>query len=70
MFYVPEGFAHGFYALEDCDLVYKCSNTYDKDLDANIAWNDPDLNVRWPIEPILSGRDQEAPKFSDLELPF
>lgn len=70
MFFVPEGFAHGFYSLEDCDLVYKCSNTYDKDLDANIAWDDPDLNVQWPIEPILSGRDQVAPKFSELELSF
>lgn len=70
MFYVPVGFAHGFYALEDCDLVYKCSNTYDADLDANLAWNDPELGVEWPIAPTLSGRDQVAPKFSELDLSF
>ncbi|MFH1712183.1 MAG: dTDP-4-dehydrorhamnose 3,5-epimerase, partial [Patescibacteria group bacterium] len=48
MFFVPEGFAHGFYALEDCDLAYLTSNTYDADLDANIMWNDPDLGIEWP----------------------
>lgn len=70
MLFVPEGFAHGFYVLEDCDLVYKCSNTYDADLDANIAWDDPDFAIEWPIAPTLSGRDQVAPKFSELDLPF
>lgn len=72
MLYVPEGFAHGFYALEDCELLYKSSNTFEKSLDAAVVWNDPTFGVVWPIEgePILSERDKVAPNFADLELPF
>ena len=72
MFYVPNGFAHGFYALEDCELLYKCSNTYDKDLDASIIWHDPELGIDWPVEgePILSDRDLAAPAFAEVDLPF
>ncbi len=72
MLWIPEGFAHGFYALEDAEVVYKSTNTYDKKLDANVAWNDPDLAVVWPLtgEPIISVRDQAAPLLKDLTLPF
>ncbi len=72
MLWMPAGFAHGFYALEDCDLLYKCTTTYDKAGDGNVAWNDPDLNVPWPLEgaPILSARDAAAPKLAELDLPF
>ncbi|MDP2631796.1 MAG: dTDP-4-dehydrorhamnose 3,5-epimerase [Candidatus Uhrbacteria bacterium] len=72
MLYVPVGFAHGFYALEDCELLYKCSNMYDGDLDANVQWNDPAFGIDWPVEgePTLSGRDQSAPAFNELDLPF
>lgn len=73
MLFVPAGFAHGFLALEDCDVLYKCTNTFDKAGDANVAWNDPDLNVAWPLAgqtPILSARDQAAPLLKELSLPF
>ena len=72
MLFVPEGFAHGFYALEDCDLAYLTSNTYDSDLDANVKWNDEAFRVEWPVEgePVLSRRDQIAPAFKDLDLDF
>lgn len=72
MFLIPEGFGHGFYCLEDSMVLYKSSNAFVKELDANVAWNDPELNVPWPLEgePILSGRDQIAPKFADLDLLF
>lgn len=70
MFYVPEGFGHGFYALEDCDLVYKCSNTFDAELDGAIAWNDPEIGIDWPIAPTLSNKDQVAPKLAEANLPF
>ena len=72
MLFVPEGFGHGFYALEDCDLAYLTSNTYDGDLDANVMWNDEAFGIEWPIEgePTLSGRDQIAPAFKDLDLKF
>lgn len=72
MLYLPAGFAHGFYALEDCEILYKCSYTYEKSGDGNVRWNDPDLAVAWPLsgEPLLSDRDQTAPYFKDLTLPF
>ncbi len=72
MFFVPEGFGHGFYSLEDSEFLYKCSNTFDSDLDANIRYDDPILGIEWPIdgEPILSARDQSAPNFSELNLSF
>lgn len=72
MLWLPVGFAHGFYALEDCEVLYKCTETYDKAGDGNVAWNDPELKVSWPVSgaPILSARDQAAPLFKDLNLPF
>lgn len=72
MLWIPAGFAHGFYALEDCEVLYKCTETYDKAGDGNVAWNDPDLAVAWPLdgEPLISARDAAAPKLADLELPF
>jgi dTDP-4-dehydrorhamnose 3,5-epimerase len=73
MLWLPAGFAHGFYALEDCEVLYKCTETYDKAGDGNVAWNDPDLQVAWPLEglePIVSARDQAAPLLKDLHLPF
>lgn len=72
MLWLPAGFAHGFYALEDCEVLYKCTHTYEKACDANVAWNDPELQIVWPVEgePILSTRDQAAPLLKDLDLPF
>lgn len=72
MLWLPAGFAHGFYALEDCEVLYKCTETYDKAGDGNVAWNDPDLKVLWPVvgTPALSARDQSAPLLKDLNLPF
>lgn len=72
MLFVPVGFAHGFYALEDCDLEYLVGATYDQKLDANVKWNDPAFGIEWPFEgePTLSKRDMEAPSFADLKLTF
>ncbi len=72
MLWLPPGFAHGFYALEDCEVLYKCTHTYDKLGDGNVAYHDPVFSISWPIEgePVLSIRDAAAPKFSDLDLPF
>ena len=69
MFYVPEGFAHGFLALEETILVYKCTNYYHKESESGIAWNDPDLKINWGIvNPIVSGKDQELGRLSDLKI--
>ena len=72
MLYLPPGFGNGFYVLEACDYAYLVTNTYDGDLDANIKWNDPEMGIAWPLEgePMLSGRDQNAPAFSEVTVTF
>lgn len=67
-FWVPPGFAHGFVVLTDiADFEYKCTDYYDPSDEGNILWNDPDLNIRWPVDvPILSEKDADAPKLADL----
>jgi dTDP-4-dehydrorhamnose 3,5-epimerase len=74
--YVPVGFAHGFCVLSDlADVIYKQTAYYDPALERGIAWNDPDVAVRWPLpleELVVSARDSAAPSLSELaaELPF
>ncbi|MGF7214681.1 dTDP-4-dehydrorhamnose 3,5-epimerase [Spirosoma lacussanchae] len=60
MAYIPEGFAHGFVALEDSIFSYKCTNVYNKAAESGIRWDDPDLNIDWGVSnPIVSEKDQE-----------
>lgn len=67
MVYIPEGFAHGFAALEDSVFAYKCTNNYNKASEGGIIWNDPDLNIDWGIEsPNVSEKDLELPTFKNL----
>ena len=67
MLLVPEGFAHGFVALEDSVFSYKCSNVYDKESEAGIIWNDKDLNINWGFDnPLVSEKDIVLPAFKDL----
>lgn len=50
MFWVPEGFAHGFLTLEDnTDFLYKCSTPYAPQHEHSLAWDDPDVGIEWPI---------------------
>lgn len=62
-FFIPAGFAHGFCVLSENALVqYKVSTPYDPKTERSIRWNDPQLNIAWPIQnPILSERDQSSP---------
>ncbi len=49
MFYIPEGFAHGFLVLSDtAEFVYKCTDVYDPSSEGGIPWNDPAIAVNWP----------------------
>jgi dTDP-4-dehydrorhamnose 3,5-epimerase len=65
--YIPEGFAHGFVALEDSVFSYKCTNIYNKESESGILWNDADLNINWGVEnPIVSEKDAILPTFKSL----
>jgi dTDP-4-dehydrorhamnose 3,5-epimerase len=70
--YVPEGFAHGFYVLEDQTIFsYKCSNYYSKEHDRSILWNDPAFAIDWNAAlPELSDKDKNAMKFAEFDSPF
>ena len=66
MLMVPEGFAHGFSALEDSVFYYKCSNVYNKASESGIKWDDPELNIDWRVEnPIISKKDSELPSMAE-----
>jgi len=61
--WVPEGFAHGFYVMSDyAEFVYKCTDYYAPEHEVSILWNDPSLNINWPLingaTPMLSVKDQ------------
>jgi dTDP-4-dehydrorhamnose 3,5-epimerase len=67
MLMVPEGFAHGFAALEDSIFFYKCSNLYNKESETGVVWNDPQLKIDWRVtNPIISEKDQILPTLDEL----
>ncbi len=72
LFYIPEGFAHGFLTLADDTIFsYKCTNIYNKESEGGLMWNDPSLNINWGIDnPILSEKDLEYIDFNNFKTPF
>lgn len=72
MFWIPEGFAHGFLCLEDNTIFsYKCTNTYHKESEGSLRWDDPHLNIGWQAaNPLLSEKDLAAPLFDNFTTPF
>ena len=66
--WIPPGFAHGFCVLSDvADFQYKCTDYYCPDCEGGIVWNDPDINIDWPITvpPSLSTKDQDYLSLAD-----
>ncbi len=70
MLYVPPWCLHGFVVNSDtADVVYMATEEYAPDHESGVAWNDPDLAIRWPIEePVLSERDRALPRLRDVRL--
>lgn len=71
--WIPEGFAHGFLTLsERAQFVYKTTNYYHPQSDRGIIWNDPILDIDWPLElgnqPIISDKDRNATAFVKQDL--
>jgi len=66
MLWIPQGFAHGFVALEDSEIIYKCTEEYDPSLDRGIIWNDPTLSINWTVSnPVVSAKDASLPLLKD-----
>jgi len=71
MLFVPCGFAHGFCVLSEyAETIYYCTNNeYSPEHEQSIMWNDPDLNINWPIEaPILSEKDKKGVRLKGLRV--
>lgn len=67
--WIPPGFAHGFYVLsETAELQYKCTDYYHPEDDHSLLWNDPSLEIDWPLlaeQPLLSDKDKSARPLAD-----
>lgn len=71
MLWIPVGFLHGFYALTDCDVVYKQTDYYAPNVELGVRWDDPDIGVAWPTkQPQLSPRDEKHPFLKDADNGF
>jgi len=68
--YIPPGFAHGFCtSAEGAEVVYQCTEYYDRDDERGLFWEDPDIAIAWPVrDPILSERDQHNPRLHDPQI--
>ena len=72
--YIPEGFAHGFLALEDDSIFsYKCTNKYAPEFDSGVRFDDPEIGVEWPVDKvggwdnvITSAKDAKLQTFSEF----
>ncbi|MCH1625063.1 dTDP-4-dehydrorhamnose 3,5-epimerase [Ferdinandcohnia quinoae] len=69
---IPKGFAHGFCTLvPDTQIYYKVDEFYSAEHDRGILWNDPEMNITWPVSnPILSNKDERLPLLKYAELNF
>jgi dTDP-4-dehydrorhamnose 3,5-epimerase len=67
--YVPPGLVHGFVVTSEVAQVeYKCTDFYHPECEFSVAWNDPALDIPWPVEdPILSPRDAAAPTLAEVQ---
>ena len=72
--YIPEGFLHGFVTLEpNSEIIYKCTNFYNKSSEGCVRFNDPDLKISWGKSinnHVISTKDRYAVQLEDFKSPF
>ena len=70
MMWIPAGFAHGFHVMsETAHVLYKATDYYAPQFERTLAWNDPELNIKWELDgdPIVSAKDQRGSALRDAE---
>ena len=69
--WIPEGFAHGFLSLsEKTKVLYKTTNYWNKQAERSLKWDDPIINIKWPLlksSPILSKKDSIANSLNNID---
>jgi len=74
MIYIPPGFAHGFCVVSDTALIsYKVTSEYSPENDRGIIWNDPEIDIQWPIEAIaaiVSEKDSKQPLIKNADINY
>jgi dTDP-4-dehydrorhamnose 3,5-epimerase len=73
LFWIPPGFAHGFYVTsESAEFLYKCTDIYAPEHERCLRWDAPDLAIDWPLvggeAPALSAKDQAGVALKDAEV--
>jgi dTDP-4-dehydrorhamnose 3,5-epimerase len=70
--WIPPGFAHGFYVMSEwAEVIYKATDLYAPQWERTLLWNDPEINIQWPIEwqqPLVSPKDEMGMKLRDAEI--
>lgn len=69
--WIPPGFAHGFVVLKDgTEFLYKTTDYYAPQYERCIRWDDPQINIQWPIDapPVLSAKDQQGVDLAGAEV--
>jgi len=72
LLYIPPAFAHGFIVLsEAAEIIYKCTQEYSPEHEGGIIWNDPVIDIHWPVrDPVLSEKDKALPFLKDADNNF
>ncbi|GHS90863.1 dTDP-4-dehydrorhamnose 3,5-epimerase [Synergistales bacterium] len=70
LFYVPPGFAHGFYVMsETADFMYQCTDFYMPADEGGLLWNDPSVGIEWPVEDeaqiVIADKDRALPTLGE-----
>jgi dTDP-4-dehydrorhamnose 3,5-epimerase len=72
MLYIPPAFAHGFIVLSGAaEIIYKCTQEYSPEHERGLIWNDPVIDIDWPVrDPVLSEKDKALPLLKDADNNF